>query len=102
MFKMPELKRQEASFCPVSPLATDAPRRRIVIINDPHGSPSEWEFQRPPIKNDIIAREENGLFYKVLGSTSCGDLLLEGFASRPALEQVFGWTSDPIRAWLRW
>jgi hypothetical protein len=86
----------------VSPVATDAPRRKVVIINDPQGWPSEWEFERSPIKNDVIVREENGLFYKVLGSTYCGDLLLEGFCSRPDLERAFGWTSVPIKAWLRW
>jgi hypothetical protein len=99
---MPEIKEHATPFHAVSPVATDAPRRRIVIINDPQGSPSEWEFERPPGRNDVIAREENGQFYKVLGSASCGGLLLESFPSQPELEQVFGRTSDPIRAWLRW
>lgn len=99
---MPEVKEQATSFTAIRSVTTDAPRRRIVIINDPQGSPSEWEFERSPVKNDTIAREEDGLLYKVLGSTSCGDLLLEGFASRLELEKAFGWSDEPIRAWLRW
>jgi hypothetical protein len=99
---MPGLKEHETSFTALRPVTTDAPRRRIIIINDPQGSPSEWEFERSPVKNDTIAREEDGLLYKVLGSTSGGDLLLEGFASRIELEKAFGWTGEPIRAWLRW
>jgi hypothetical protein len=99
---MAEIKGQETTFRAVSPVASDAPRRKVAIINDPQGSPSEWEFERVPRRNDVIAREENGLFYKVLGFTASGDLLLESFAGRPELEKAFGWTSVPINAWLRW
>lgn len=99
---MPELKEQETRFRAVVPATTDAPRRKVVVLNDPVGWPSEWEFERAPSRNDIITHEDRGLLYKVLGATSCGDLLLESFAGRPELERALGWTNAPIKAWLRW
>jgi hypothetical protein len=101
-YPMPDVPAQDRSCRALVPITTDAPRRKVFIINDPRGWPSEWEFERPPMKNDTIAREEDGLFYKVLGSTSCGDLLLESFASSGELDKAFGPASIPINAWLRW
>jgi len=99
---MPEVKEPPLPFKAVSAVTTDLPRRKVVVINHAHTFPSEWDFECSPKRNDVIIHEENGLFYKVLGSTSCGDLLLEAFASAPGLEQVFGPMSTPIKAWLRW